>query len=115
MEYLVGLAVDPAGPQIIIVSASRSLWEAHSRGVGANSLVYRRSGEADGGEWEAISKGLLEPSGTIISVLAANPNAAGIFYAINNRGIFFSTDSGSSWDSLDIPWNRNMSHNIPWR
>ena len=106
-EYLVGLAVDPADPQIIIVSASRSPWEAHSRGEGANSLVYRRSGEADGGEWKAISKGFPEPSGTIISVLAANPNAAGIFYAINNRGMFFSTDSGSSWDSLDIPWPKD--------
>ena len=41
-EYLVGLAVDPADPQTIIVSASRSPWHAHSRDH-ADSLVYRRS------------------------------------------------------------------------
>jgi hypothetical protein len=41
-EYLVGLAVDPADPQTIIVSASGSPWQAHSRDD-ANSLVYRRS------------------------------------------------------------------------
>jgi hypothetical protein len=29
--------------------------------------------------------GLPEPSGTIISILAANPKVAGEFYAINNR------------------------------
>lgn len=33
-----------------------------------------------------------------------NPNNAGGFYAINNSGIFSSTDSGVSWTALDIPW-----------
>ncbi len=101
-EYLVGLAVDPADPQTIIVSASGSPWQAHSRDD-ANSLVYRRSVN-NREEWKAISKGLPEPRGTIISILTANPNAAGMFYAVNNRGIFLSTDSGVSWDSADIDW-----------
>jgi hypothetical protein len=34
-------------------------------------------------------------------MLAANPKVAGEFYAINNRGIFCSTDLGSSWKMLD--------------
>ena len=47
-----------------------------------------------------VSKGLPEPRGTIISILAANPKVAGEFYAVNNRGIFCSTDSGISWKML---------------
>ena len=37
--------------------------------------------------------------------LAANPKVAGEFYALNNRGIFCSSDSGISWKMLDgILW-----------
>jgi len=111
-EYLVGLAVDPADSQTIIVSASGSPWQAHSRDD-ANSLVYRRSVN-NREEWKAISKGLPEPRGTIISILAANPNAAGMFYAVNNHGIFLSTDSGISWNSADIDWPQSYISQHPF-
>ena len=111
-DYLYGLAVDPADPQTIIVSASRSPWQAHST-EGANSLVYRRSANDDD-EWKAISNGLPEPGGTIISILAVNPNAARIFYAINNRGIFSSTNSGVSWGMIDISWPKEYVSQHPW-
>jgi photosystem II stability/assembly factor-like uncharacterized protein len=72
-HYLYGLAVDPADPNTIVVSASQSARQAHSI-ERANSLVYRRSIENDGeGEWKAISNGLPQSEGTIIAVLAANP------------------------------------------
>ena len=102
-HYLVGLAVDSANPQNVIVSASLTAQQAHSR-ENANSLVYRRSMNDE--KWNAVSKGFPESNGTIISILASNPNSAGEFYAINNRGIFSSTDSGVSWTSLDIPWSK---------
>jgi hypothetical protein len=92
-HYIYGLAVDPADPHTIVVSASESAWRAHSI-EGANSLVYRRSVGDDGGEWKAISNGLPESRGTIIAILAANPTNRGEFYAINNRGVFCSTDTG---------------------
>jgi hypothetical protein len=41
-HYLAGLAVDSGNPQNVIVSASRSAWEAHSI-EGAKSVVYRRT------------------------------------------------------------------------
>lgn len=48
---------------------------------------------------------LPESHGTIISILAANPKIKGEFYAVNNRGIFCSTDSGSSWKMIDgLQW-----------
>jgi hypothetical protein len=46
-NYLYGLAIDPADPNTIVVSASQSAWQAHSV-ERANSLVYRRSKENDG-------------------------------------------------------------------
>jgi photosystem II stability/assembly factor-like uncharacterized protein len=100
-NYLVGLAVDSANPQNMVVSSSLSAQQAHYI-ENAESFVYRRS--ADSENWKVVSKGLPESKGTIITILASNPNNAGEFYAINNRGIFSSTDSGVSWTALDIPW-----------
>ena len=68
----------------------------------AESFVYRRSDDEE--KWKAISKGLPEPSGTTITILASNSKAAGELYAVNNHGIFISTDSGVSWRGLDIQW-----------
>ena len=68
------------------------------------TLLYRRS--ADGESWKVVSKGLPESSGTIITILASNPNSSEEFYALNNRGLFISTDSGVSWKSLDISWSK---------
>src|ERR687893_1621390 len=100
-NYLVGLAVDSANPQNMDLSSSLSAQQAHYI-ENAESFVYRRS--ADSENWKVVSKGLPESKGTIITILASNPNNAGEFYAINNRGIFSSTDSGVSWTALDIPW-----------
>ena len=74
----------------------------------AESFVYRRSD--DGEKWKAISKGLPEPSGTTITILASNPKAAGEFYAPNNQGIFVSNDSGVSWRGRDIQWPKEYAH-----
>jgi hypothetical protein len=112
-HYLYGLAVDPADPHTIVVSASQSAWRAHSI-EGTNSLVYRRSVGNDGGEWKAISNGLPESRGTIIAILAANPTNRGEFYAINNRGVFCSTDTGLAWRELDVSWSKEYLSQHPW-
>jgi hypothetical protein len=41
--------------------------------------------------------GLSKPSGTTMTILASNPAVSGEFYAVNNRGLFISTDSLLSW------------------
>jgi photosystem II stability/assembly factor-like uncharacterized protein len=110
-HYLYGLAVDSGDPQTVIVSASLGPWEAHSL-EGAESLVYRRS--EDGEKWKAISQGLPEPSGTMITILAANPKHAGEVYSVNNHGVFCSTDSGISWGGLDIPWPKEYLSQHAW-
>jgi len=118
-HYLASLAVDSGDPQNVIVSASHSAWQAHSI-ESAESLVYRRSLEEweddESSEvWKPVTNGLPEPSGTIISVLVANPKIAGEFYAINNQGIFCSTDSGNSWKMLDgIQWPKEYLSQHPF-
>jgi photosystem II stability/assembly factor-like uncharacterized protein len=104
-NYLLGLAVDSRDPKTVVVSASQGAYQAHSREDPKSLLCVSTSSTDDANnnsdkEWKVVN-GLPEPSGTIISILAANPKVAGEFYAINNRGIFYSTDSGISWKMLD--------------
>ena len=110
-HYLYGLAVDSGDPNIVIVSASIGPGKAYYI-EDAESFVYRRSD--DGEKWKAISKGLPEPSGTTITILASNSKAAGEFYALNNHGIFISTDSGVSWRGFDIQWPKEYLSQNPW-
>jgi photosystem II stability/assembly factor-like uncharacterized protein len=110
-HYLYGLGVDSQDPQTVIVSASSGAWQAHYA-EDAKSFMYRRS--EDGRPWEMISKGLPEPGGTMIAILVASSKNAGEFYAVSNRGIFCSTDSGISWKALDISWPRQYLSQHPW-
>ncbi|HZC48602.1 MAG TPA: hypothetical protein VE244_06020 [Nitrososphaeraceae archaeon] len=110
-HYIFGLAVDSGNPQVVIVSASVGPGKAYSI-ENAESFVYRRSDDAE--KWKAVSNGLPEPSGTTITLLAANPKTKGEFYAANNRGLFISTDSGISWEKLDIQWPKEYSLQAPW-
>jgi photosystem II stability/assembly factor-like uncharacterized protein len=110
-HYLYGLGVSSQDPQTVIVSASSGAWQGHYV-EDAKSFIYRRS--EDSGQWELISKGLPEPGGTMIAILVASSKNAGEFYAISNRGIFCSTDSGISWKALDIPWPREYHSQHPW-
>lgn len=110
-HYLAGLAVDSDDPNTVIISASQSAWEGQYI-EGAKSVVYRRTTSSE--EWNLVSKGLPEPNGTIISILAANPKVAGEFYALNNRGIFCSTDLGISWEKMTgIEWPKRYLSQHP--
>ncbi|HEU4823267.1 MAG TPA: hypothetical protein VFS97_07575 [Nitrososphaeraceae archaeon] len=100
-HYLYGLAVDSGDPQNVIVSAALGPSTAYSI-EDAESFIYRR--EEDGKRWKAISNGFPKPNGTTITILASNPKTEGEFYAVNNRGLFTSTDSGISWRRIDIQW-----------
>jgi photosystem II stability/assembly factor-like uncharacterized protein len=110
-SYLYGLAVDSGNPQVVIVSASVGPGKAYSI-ENAESFVYRQ--DEDSKKWKAVSNGLPEPSGTTITLLAANPKTKGEFYAANNHGLFISTDSGISWRKLDIQWPKEYSLQAPW-
>jgi hypothetical protein len=124
-DYLFSLAVDSGNPQTVIASASQWPTKAYSL-EDAESVVYRKTSSSpvkdtednnsnDKEEWNLVSNGLPKPTGTLISVLAANPRIAGTFYAANNRGIFYSTDSGISWKMLDgVQWPKEYLSQHPW-
>jgi photosystem II stability/assembly factor-like uncharacterized protein len=110
-SYLYGLAVDSGNPQVVIVSASLGPNKAYST-ENAESFVYRKDEYSR--KWRAVSNGIPEPSGTTITLLVANPKVSGEFYAVNNRGLFVSTDSGVSWRKLDTSWPREYLPQTPW-
>jgi hypothetical protein len=98
--YLVGVAVDPADPDTVIVSAAdgpRSAYWPRS----AETYVYRKTGL---NRWEQSMSGLPEATGTTVSRFATHANEPGVIYAANNRGLFRSDDAGWSWKVLDLPW-----------
>jgi hypothetical protein len=117
-RYLFGMAVDSTNPQNVIVSAAKGAWKAHYLDENTESFLYRRSKEEEEEEdkekWILITDGLPDAKGTIISMLAAHPKIKGKFYCLNNRGIFYSMDSGASWNHMDIPWPKEYYLQHPW-
>lgn len=98
--YLFGVAVDPADPEMVIVSAASGPGRAYSA-ANATSYLYAKKGN---GPWTAVRAGFPEPKGTTISFLATSSNEPHTIYAANNRGVFRSRDAGTSWQRLDVPW-----------
>ena len=99
-NYLWSVAVDPADPDTVVVSAASGPQQAHNT-ASAESAIYRRSG---GGSWQQVNEGLPPARGLLASVLASNEAEPGVFYAANNKGIFRSSDAGSTWEKLSISW-----------
>ena len=98
--YLVGIAVDPADPDTVIVSATDGPGSAYWP-QRAEAYVYRKTGLK---RWELAMSGLPEANGTTVSQFATHAGEPGVIYAANNRGLFRSEDAGRSWKGLDLPW-----------
>lgn len=102
--YLFGIAVDPADPERVVVSAASGPSHAYSASTAA-TFVYVKDGN---GVWAGARAGLPDPQGTTISVFAPSPREPHVIYAANNRGIFRSPDSGASWRRLEVPWSERL-------
>lgn len=98
--YLFGVAVDPADPDAVVVSAASGPRRAYAAAAAATH-VYARTGH---GAWTPVREGLPEPTGTTISVLATHRDQPHTIYAANNRGLFRSRDAGARWEAIDVPW-----------
>jgi photosystem II stability/assembly factor-like uncharacterized protein len=103
-HYLWGVAVDPADPDILVISAAHGPQQAHDP-MSAESAVYRRSHNSP---WQQVRTGFPEDKGLLTCVLAANSAEPGVFYAGSNKGIFRSADAGVSWEELPIHWPDNF-------
>ena len=99
-RYLVGVAVDPADADTVVVSASSGPHVAY-RPEHAEAYIYRKQA---GAPFEPAMAGLPDARGTVASRLATHPDEANIFYAANNHGLFWSEDGGRSWQPLAITW-----------
>ena len=97
-HYLWGVAVDPGDPGTVVVSAARSPWEAHNPRA-AKSTIYRKTA---GEPWQESREGLPDMEGRLTTVLAANEDEPGVFYALTNKGLYRSPDAGLSWERLDL-------------
>jgi photosystem II stability/assembly factor-like uncharacterized protein len=98
--YLVSVAVDPADPDTVIVSATEGPGSAYSPRR-AEAYIYRKTGLK---RWELAMSGLPEAKGTTVSRFATHTGEPGVTYAANNHGLFRSEDAGRSWKALDLSW-----------
>ena len=103
-HYLWSVAVDPADPDTLVISAAYGPQQAHNP-MSAESAVYRRSQNSP---WHQVRAGLPEEKGLLTSVLTANPAEPGVFYAGSNQGLFRSADAGVSWEALPLRWPDNF-------
>jgi len=99
-RYLVGVAVHPTDPDVVIVSAASGPFVAYSPRR-AEAYVYRKT--ARGGFQPAMA-GLPDAQGTVASRFAVSSDEPGVIYAANNHGIFRTADTGQSWQAVEIPW-----------
>jgi len=99
-RYLVGVAVDPADPDTVIVSAANGPGSAYWP-RSAEAYVYRKTGLE---RWEQVMIGLPGSKGTTVSQFATHAGEPGVVYAANNHGLFRSDDAGRSWKALDFSW-----------
>jgi photosystem II stability/assembly factor-like uncharacterized protein len=110
-DYLFGIAVDSSDPEVVIVSASNGPSRSYVA-ESAETFVYRK--DPDGNGWKVVKDGLPEPRGSTMMSFTSNVKTPGEFYAVNNHGLFLSTDSGSSWKKLDILWPKEYLPQTPW-
>jgi photosystem II stability/assembly factor-like uncharacterized protein len=99
-RYLVDVAVDPADPDTVIVSATDGPGSAYSP-QRAEAYLYRKTGHE---RWEPAMNGLPEAKGTTVARFATHAGEPGVIYAANNRGLFRSDDAGRGWKALNLPW-----------
>ena len=99
-RYLVGVAVDPADPDTVVISAASGPHIAY-RPRRAEAFIYRKR-KAE--PFELAMEGMPEGAGTVASRLISIAEEPRLFYATNNHGVFRSSDAGVSWHALEIPW-----------
>jgi photosystem II stability/assembly factor-like uncharacterized protein len=95
VEYLRSVALDPADPDTVLVSAASHPHSAYGAGR-SDGRLYRRAGD---GPWERVTAGWPDPPRTIAPLLAAGERA-GELWAADERGVHRSGDGGSSWQQI---------------
>lgn len=90
--YLYGMAINPADPHDIRVSAADGIGGAHRHG---GSTIYRR----DGDRWIEDSEGFPRDK-SLIATLATHAGQPGRWFALSNCGVFVQEPRRAVWQRL---------------
>ncbi len=107
--YCWGLAVDPGDPDRVLLSSASGARTAHWPDR-AESYVYRREGDSP---WTRLDGRVLPMGDGVVRSVFVTGEVPESVYAVNNRGVFYSTDFGDSWDRLEVGWNEEFETMTP--
>ena len=100
-QYCWSIAISLADSKTLLLSTSKSAYGAHYK-ESANSIIYRRTGSD---AWKPVRKGLPDPQGLRIPVVAASASEPGVFYCSTEGMVYRSEDDGLQWQKLAVQWN----------
>jgi photosystem II stability/assembly factor-like uncharacterized protein len=100
-QYCWSIAISLADAKTLLLSTSKSAYGAHYK-ESANSILYRRTGSD---AWKPVRKGLPDPQGLRIPVVAASSSEPGLFYCSTEGMVYRSEDDGLQWQKLAVQWN----------
>jgi len=98
-HHLWSVAPDPGDPDTVLASTSEDAFTAHFDE--ADSYVHRYRGD---GEWERLDDAGIPTGEGVRAAVFAMGDAAGEVYAVNNYGVYRTTDAGDAWTALDVDW-----------
>jgi len=104
-HYLRGVAVDPADPDTIVVSAATTPLPLPD-GTFAESALYRKT---RGEPWQKV----WQVRGTMLLYVASRAAEPGVFYALGFGGVYRSADAGLTWEPLALPWSEELAQRFP--
>ena len=108
-RYCWSVAVDPADPDCILLSAASGSRPAHSPAA-AESYVYRRRNAK---RWRRLDgPGLPMGEGVVRAELAAGATG-GTFYAATNNDLYRTADQDDSWTAVDSTWDDALTTQTP--
>lgn len=109
-HYAYHMAVNPTDPDNVMIATAANPHVAHMyEGGQCESTIYRKAAT---GIWEEVTSGLPESKGSLIPVLKSGQEDQ--FYLFSNQGVFYSSDKGTSWSSLEIPWEPRFVEQHPF-
>src|ERR1700723_3869035 len=97
-QYRWSIAISLADSKTLLLSTLKSAYGALYK-ESANSIIYRRTGSD---AWKPVRKGLPDPQGLRIPVVAASTSEPGVFYCSTKGMVYPSEDDGLQWQKLAV-------------
>lgn len=104
-HYLRSVAIDPADPDTIIISASIAPLLLPD-GSFAEPALYRKT---QGKPWQKV----WQKKGTMLRHVASHAAEPGVFYAFGFQGVYRSPDAGQTWERLPLNWSKELTRLFP--